>query len=141
MSLRRRAVASTSALFLSVGGMLGVAAPTATAGEHDGSCELLELCLFYNSDLAGAKHDFRSRVPDFGPFPFLGSGGGSGLTVKNNAASARNFDGYFTARIYYYSGYSGPADDVRPQAWRNLADTYNDNASMNWCYQQPLVCG
>ncbi|MBB5788241.1 peptidase inhibitor family I36 protein [Jiangella mangrovi] len=117
------------------------AAPAASSAEHDGGCQGLELCLFYNSGQRGASHDFRYKVPDFGPYAFLGSSAGAGQSVKNHAASAWNLDGYFTARIYFNSGYAGPADDVTPLTRRNLGDTYNDNASFNWCHKQPLVCG
>lgn len=140
MTLIRRATAAVAATILSSALLTGLA-PAASAGEHDGGCDGLELCLYYNSGQAGAMHDFRYRISDFAPYRFLGSGNGSGLSVKNNAASARNRDGYFTARVYFNSGYAGPADDVAPLTARNLGDTYNDNASFNWCHKQPLVCG
>lgn len=139
MGLRRIAAAATAAAALSSSILLGGSGP-ASAAEHNSSCEVVEICFYYNSNLVGAKHDFRFRVPDFGPYTFLAPGAGAGVVVKNNAASARSYDGYFTARVYYNSNYSGPADDVAPLTWRNLADTYNDNASMNWCHNQPLEC-
>lgn len=137
--IRRLAAAAAATILTSV--LVTGVTPPASASEHDGGCHSLELCLYYNSGQAGALHDFRYRVSDFAPYRFLGSGKGSGVTVKNNAASASNRDGYFTARVYFNSGYAGPADDVPPLAKRNLGDTYNDNASFNWCHQQPLVCG
>lgn len=140
MSLRTRVAAAVVATILA-SSLLTALAPAASAGAHDGRCDGLELCLFYNSGQRGASHDFRYRVADFAPYDFLGNGKGAGQSVKNRAASARNLDGYFTARIYFNSGYAGPADDVPPLADRNLGDTYNDNASFNWCHRQPLVCG
>ncbi|WP_203453536.1 peptidase inhibitor family I36 protein [Jiangella aurantiaca] len=137
--IRRLAAAAAATILTSV--LVAGASPTASAAEHDGACQGLELCLYYNSGQAGALHDFRYRVSDFAPYRFLGTGTGAGSPVKNNAASAANRDGYFTARVYFNSGYAGPADDVPPLSARNLGDTYNDNASFNWCHQQPLVCG
>lgn len=142
MTFRRRVVAALATLTMSSSLLTGLA-PAASAGEHDGNCEGLELCFYYNSNLGGADHDFRYKIADLGPYRFLAPGSGAGLSVKNNAASARNRDGYFTARIYFNSGYAGPADDVPPLTWRNLGDTFNDNASFNWCHKQPLrlMCG
>lgn len=141
MTVRRRAAAGVAALLTSLALVAGFAPPAAASVAHNGVCEGLELCFFYNSNRGGAKHDFRYKVSDLAPYRFIAPGAGAGTPVKNNAASARNRDGYFTARVYYNSGYAGPADDVRPLTWRNLADTYNDNASFNWCHRQPLVCG
>lgn len=136
----RRLVAAVAAVVLSSSLLTGLA-PAASAGEHDGRCDGLELCLYYNSGQRGASHDFRYKVTSFGSFVFLGHGDGAGRAVKNHAASAWNRDGYFTARVYFNSGYAGPADDVAPLTERNLGDTYNDNASFNWCHRRPLVCG
>lgn len=141
MTLKRHLSRISAALTVSGVLLAGAATSPASAAEHDGGCEGLELCFYYNSDLGGANHDFRYRVPDLARYAYIAPGKGAGLGVKNNAASVNNRDGYFTARVYFNSGYAGPADDVPPLTWRNLGDTYNDNASFNWCHKKPLVCG
>lgn len=115
---------------------------SASAAEHDGSCNSYEVCLFYNSYYGGAKRDFARNVANFAPYRYFSPGAGAGQPVKNNAASAYNYDAGSTARIYYNSYYAGPADDLRPRTGRQrLGDTYNDNASMRWCFGQTWTCG
>lgn len=126
MRLRRTitTIAATAAL-------LGVASP-ALATERNGSCERGELCLHYNSNLAGSFTDFYYKVPNFGTYKFLTPGSGQGQYVKNNAASARNKAWWCTARIYYNSSYVGIYDDVAAGQSRNLFNTKNENASFSW---------
>ena len=138
----------TARLRASLAGIAAVTALTiglpssAPAAEHDGICNSYEICLFYNSYYGGAKRDFARNVPDFAPYRYFSPGAGAGQTVKNNAASAYNYDYGSTARIYYNSNYAGPADDIRPRSGRQrLGDTYNDNASMRWCFGQTWTCG
>ena len=120
---------------------IGVPA-TASAAEHDGGCDSYEICLFYNSNYGGAKRDFARNVPNFASYRYFSPGNGAGQIVKNNAAAAYNYDHGSTARIYYNSNYAGPADDIRPRSGRQqLGDTYNDNASMRWCFGQSWTCG
>jgi hypothetical protein len=52
--------------------------------------------------------------------------------VKNNAASACNFDDVNTARIHFNSGWAGAVDDIPLLTCRNLTNTYNENASLSW---------
>lgn len=131
------AVGTVAAVALSVG-----LPASSSAAEHDGVCNSYEICLFYNSSYAGAKHDFARNVPDFAPYRYFSPGAGAGQGVKNNAASAYNYDASSTARIYYNSNYAGPADDIRPRSGRQqLGNTYNDNASMRWCFGQTWTCG
>lgn len=99
---------------------------------RNGVCENLEFCLYYNSNYAGSVSDFGERVSDFAPYVFKGPGAGQGQTVKNNAASACNQTGRYTARVYYNSGYKGVYDDIPPRSCRNLSKTYNENASFQW---------
>ena len=139
MTVKRRVGAVVAALTM-CGSLVAGLAPSAAAAEHDSVCNSFEICFYYNSNLGGAKHDYRYRISNFAGYNFLSPGAGAGQPVKNNAASARNYDGYFTARVYFNSGWSGPADDVNILSWRNLGDTYNDNASYAWCHQVPLQC-
>lgn len=120
---------ASSAPLVSAGGVASAATP---ACDPPTSTNLGEFCLYYNSYLGGSLRDFDTAVSDFAGYTFRTPGAGYGQAVKNNAASAWNRDPFATVRVYYNRNYMGPADDVRPKAWRNLADTKNDNASFRW---------
>ncbi|MBB4911653.1 peptidase inhibitor family I36 protein [Actinophytocola algeriensis] len=103
-----------------------------TMAARDGKCDNLEFCLYYNSELGGSVSDFDQRVSDFANYVFKGPGAGQGQSVKNNAASACNKTGRYTARVYYNSNYKGVYDDIPPYTCYNLTRTYNENASFQW---------
>lgn len=126
--------APVAAAALAVTAFSGVAGAdtVGTMAARDGKCDNLEFCLYYNSTLGGSVSDFDQRVSDFAPYVFKGPGAGQGQTVKNNAASACNNTGRYTARVYYNSNYRGVYDDVSPRSCRNLTRTYNENASFQW---------
>lgn len=108
------------------------AADVSAAAARDGHCDNLEFCLYYNSELGGSVSDFDERIPDFANYVFKGPGAGQGQSVKNNAASACNETGRYTARVYYNSNYKGVYDDIPPFSCRNLSKVYNQNASFQW---------
>jgi hypothetical protein len=116
------------------------AAPAPPASEigvqytsYNGRCEVGEVCLYYNSNCQGSFADFGGWVDNFSGYVFLSSGAGKDDPVKNNAASARNLDTTWTARIWFNSNQSGTYDNIGPSAGcRNLVNTYNDNASLSW---------
>jgi len=103
-----------------------------TASARDGRCDNLEFCLYYNSNYQGSVSDHDEQVADLAPYVFKGPGAGRGQTVKNNAASACNNMGRYTARVYYNSNFQGAYDDIDPRSCRNLSRTYNENASWRW---------
>ncbi len=131
MGLRKR-IAAASAVLVTAGAAVGLAAPTAQAETR---CSTLYLCLYYNSNQQGSFRVFVTNTPDFAGYTFTGDGAGYGQAVKNNAASATN--GFPTssgrsARIFYNSNYGGVYDNVGPSSARNLSNTYNENASFHW---------
>ncbi|MBD0844592.1 hypothetical protein [Streptomyces sp. TRM68416] len=104
--------------------------------------------LYYNSNNKGAYRDFGYAVGNFGAVEIYGSGtvaykfcntgaAGSGQGVKNNAASARNLHTSYGACVYYNSWFNGAKDSLPPATplptSKNLVNTYNDNASFQWC--------
>ncbi|MTD53301.1 peptidase inhibitor family I36 protein [Amycolatopsis pithecellobii] len=100
---------------------------------YNGVCEVGEVCLYYNSNCQGSFADFGGWVDDFAGYTFRSSGAGKGQPVKNNAASARNRDGDWTARIWFNSGQKGSYDNIAPSTpCQNLQNTYNENASLSW---------
>jgi len=134
-----------------------MSAGPASAAPQDGVCNasaysldpIGEICLYYNSGLAGSRFDWafpQANITNFATYPasaraplpgtsiqFLTSGlAGYGQTVKNNAASA--YDRYYGASVYVYfnSGFSGTSDFVGSLTSRNLSNTYNENASLRW---------
>jgi hypothetical protein len=110
-------------------GLVGLAAP---ANASTNTCDPSHFCLFYNSNIQNAYYPFWDKVANFDGYYFQGAGAGAGLPVKNNAASAQNLQTGLVARVYYNSNYSGVYDNVQPTSWRNLSNTYNENASFAW---------
>ena len=127
-TLALAAVGACAALLLTDG--------PALAAEYNGTCEEGsgngELCLYYNSNWAGAKADFRDKKPDLAGYTFKAPGAGAGQAVKNNAASAQNWDHTRTAVVFFNSNYQGTYDNVWTWTAVNLSNTYNDNASFKW---------
>ncbi len=123
-----------------VAGALLLSAATvasAQAASHDGTCNGQyggngELCLYYNSNQAGAIHDFAADVSNFAGYTFIGPGAGAGTGVKNNAASVTNKNGLRSATVYYNSNYVGASDYVAAWTSMNLSATYNNNASFRF---------
>jgi surface antigen len=126
-------VAVGAALAIGAG---GVTALPAQAAARDGACESGEFCYFYLINLGGAASDFTTSVGDYGINPstcyvFKGSGLGSGMCIKNNAASAVN-NASVPVTVYYNSNYDGHilSQVIAPGASANLAGSLmNNNAS------------
>ncbi|MEV0176572.1 peptidase inhibitor family I36 protein [Streptomyces sp. NPDC050803] len=122
--------------------MVGIAAPPAHAGTagYNLCAEATSLwtnrmCLFYNSDQQGSFAAFTRSVSDLEPWIFGHQGttnAGQGEPVKNNAASAAN-PGSPCWRVYYNSNYAGPNDYIGGHTYRQLVNTYNENASVLVC--------
>ncbi|MCT2587020.1 peptidase inhibitor family I36 protein [Actinophytocola gossypii] len=132
---KRRIVAVAAMIATALVGLF--ATPAAAArhpmmGPYDGICDNYEICLYYNSNWQGSVADFASSVPDFAGKVFKGPGAGKGQGVKNNAASACNYNPNYVAVVYFNSWYSGRADVIPPGECENLLITYNENASVKW---------
>lgn len=108
-----------------------LASPAHAAGQ-DGAIDNNEFIFFYNSSQAGSISDFATNKADLAGYTFLKSGlSGYGQAVKNNSASVRNLRAS-VARVYFSSNYVGVYDEVAAESSRNLANTYNENASFRW---------
>ncbi|MGW9212279.1 peptidase inhibitor family I36 protein [Embleya sp. NPDC055664] len=115
-------------------------APSAQAAPPSPRCLLhgsatRAFCYFYNSNqqggVAGWDLTYADGVGNLAGYEFA-LGAGTGLPVKNNAASATyqvagSCTGY--ALSYYLSNYAGPADFIFACTGENLVETYNQNAS------------
>ncbi|MFJ8012726.1 peptidase inhibitor family I36 protein [Streptomyces sp. NPDC096339] len=121
MKLKRAlAVAAVTA-----GITFGMSAPASAA-----SCPAGWFCLYYNSNLGGAKYQFYWDQIDLYNKTFDNTGAGAGQIVKNNAASAHNNSVTDFAKVYYNSNFSGPYDFFSWRESGNLVNTYNENASV-----------
>lgn len=137
----RRMLAATAAVGVALTVSLA-AVPTAFAAEGDGNCTSndvggADLCLYYNSNLSGARFNDPYTDNYAGRVFVAWSGGsaGAGQLVKNNAASARNYDATFTAIVWFNSNQAGPNEAVAPLTWLNLDSTLkNNNASQSWVW-------
>ncbi len=124
------AVAATAAVSLPTPAFAwsGTIIPSETGSVR---CDRGRMCLFYNSNQQGAKKSFGGKVHNFIDYRFEGPGAGSGLTVKNNAASITNgTDNWVT--VYFNSNYAGNRDWVHPYSYGRLRYTYNNNASFDY---------
>ncbi|WP_330459432.1 peptidase inhibitor family I36 protein [Streptomyces sp. NBC_00820] len=106
--------------------------PAGAATAAASACAFPYLCLWYNSNEQGAYTLFFDAVPDFAGYSFDGAGAGQWQPVKNNAASATNWQTEIKARIYFNSNYGGVYDTIPESSSANLVKTYNENASFNW---------
>jgi hypothetical protein len=153
----RPLVKTLSASAAAVAGLLMVTASPAQASSNDDANVLLacqsydtgfKFKLYYNSNTAGAYRDFGYAVGNFDSVPLVasdpvalkfcsGTGAGAGQRVKNNAASAHNRHTSYGACVYYNSWFNGAKDTLQPATpvpvSRNLVNTYNENASFQWC--------
>jgi hypothetical protein len=132
------AAAATTGIALTVG---LTAVPSAFAAEGDGNCVTNDagaggdLCLYYNSNLAGARFNdpYTDNYAGWVFKAWSGGDAGAGQAVKNNAASVRNYDPYVTGVVYYNSNQAGPSESISPSSWVNLNSTLkNENASQGW---------
>ncbi|WP_370106731.1 hypothetical protein [Streptacidiphilus sp. BW17] len=105
------------------------------------------LCLFYNSNLAGAHvgiyglvNNYDVDVPDCQSegcptYEYLTSGSGELQNVKNNSASVYNENSSSVYQVFYNSNEAGSSDLWDPEGYGtfygNLVNTYNENASQD----------
>ncbi|THA47086.1 peptidase inhibitor family I36 protein [Streptomyces sp. A1136] len=113
-------------LAAAVGMTLGAVVPA-----QADACPSGLFCLYYNSNIQGANANYNWSDSDLAGDTFMPlSGAGAGEPVKNNAASAKNYQVNAYVRVYYNSGYSGPYDQFSPGQSKNLVNTRNENASL-----------
>jgi hypothetical protein len=115
--------------------LVAVMAPSAAsaATPRNGICEGGEICFYRGPNLTGSLSDFTGSLANYGStqpscYEFRSTGTGQGQCMKNNARSAWNRSSR-TVRVYYNSNYGGTHDDVPAGTWRNLNNTYLNNAS------------
>jgi hypothetical protein len=138
MMIRRvLAAAATAGIALSIG---LTAVPSAFAAEGDGNCVTNDagaggdLCLYYNSNLAGARFNdpYTDNYAGWVFKAWSGGDAGAGQDVKNNAASVHNYS-TVTGDIYYNSNQQGAVQKIAGNSSANLNSTLkNENASQGW---------
>lgn len=120
--------------------MLGVLLATPASASGSGNCSGIDACLYFNSNLAGAKYgDPRGNTRSVENYSgYFGGGNGAGVPVKNNAASVRNLNINYYVKIYYNSNYGGPSQMIPAGKWQNLNATLkNNNASQCFDFYNP----
>ena len=151
-----RTLLKTLAVTSAAGLALFAAAPAEASSADDDNVLLacqsydtgFKFKLYYNSNTQGAYRDFGYAVGNFDSVPLVasdpvaltfcsGTGAGAGQRVKNNAASAHNRHTSYGACVYFNSWFNGAKDSLPPAVptpvSRNLVNTYNENASFQWC--------
>lgn len=105
--------------------------------------------IWYNSGQSGSYRNIGYSVYDFNalrpgdgaayPLRFCTKNGasapwpGSGLKIKNNAASGENSHYKYMAEVCFNSGYKGVRDKMAPyQHISQFRYVYNENASFRW---------
>jgi hypothetical protein len=137
----------TAALAATAGIVAGSAVALAGPARADGTaaCGGNQVCLYYDSGQNGAHIGFFWNVSDYDNdaenngayWTFPDDGDGAGQPVKNNVASARNYDAACRVRIYYNENYNAsgaaPYQDLSPGNFGNLSKAMTDNnASHKW---------
>ncbi|MFC1416622.1 hypothetical protein [Streptacidiphilus cavernicola] len=147
----RLVVAAACALPLTLVGTSAAHADPAVTTKTS-PCQAWEVgaCLFYNSNGAGATYGFGINVPDLSGYSYscgagnecrvnyvFSGGAGSGVSVKNNAASVSNGYEAQEVTVFYNSNFSGPRQDIDPTMKAvNLNSTLkNEDASL---YAAPI---
>ncbi|MER5542994.1 hypothetical protein ABT072_11230 [Streptomyces sp. NPDC002589] len=152
----RRGIAAVAGLVAAV----GVASPAAAVNDTDNlyspeACKRPGISKFkfhihFNSGQNGSYRNIGYSIYDFDdapdgvvgvttPLRFCEVNGasapwpGSGLKVKNNAASGENEHYKYWARVYFNSGYKGAQDVMAPyQHVDTFRNVHNNNASFKW---------
>ncbi|MFF1412530.1 hypothetical protein ACFVX6_22620 [Streptomyces sp. NPDC058289] len=149
---------SLSAVFALVVAALFMSAAPSSANSADGTIYKcgrygnFPLCIYYYANAKGSKTGIFGKVHNYAANPYACSSqgclpyrfeegstlGGYGTLLKNHAEFVYNYNDTST-RVYYNSGWSGPADQWDPYGWGtyfgNLNYTFNNNAS------QDRLCG
>ncbi|MFJ3642432.1 peptidase inhibitor family I36 protein [Streptomyces sp. NPDC090108] len=115
---------------------LAFATPASASSPKNGSCEIIEVCYYYNSDYAGSMIDYEGDEYSHHDDHFISSGAGQGQVVGNNAASVYCNDGpLFSCTTYFNSGYAGDSYTILGGKRANLpAWLKNNNASSSLWY-------
>ena len=138
MMLRKTlAAVATAGIALTIG---LAAVPAASAAEGDGNCVTNDanaggdLCLYYNSNEAGARFNdpYTDNYAGWVFKAWSGGDAGAGQVVKNNAASVHNYSPVI-GDIYFNSNQAGPKQQIAGNTSANLNSTLkNENASQGW---------
>ncbi|GAA1991000.1 hypothetical protein [Kitasatospora viridis] len=107
---------------------------TANCNDTDGGGG--DACLYYNSNLGGAR-DADPNANNYGTTytfkAYYGGTNGAGQYVKNNAASVYNSTSCFDLHIWFNSNQAGAMQTIGDNDWANLNATLkNNNASQSW---------
>ncbi|MEV5374854.1 hypothetical protein B7P34_10680 [Streptosporangium nondiastaticum] len=135
MRFKRLAVAGAIAIATAGSGLLATTPASASAEQFAESCSTGYACLFYHPDYTGAIYKQWDDDPNYGNNHFVTSSStrgssGSGLVVRNNAASVDNWDFNNAITIYYSPNYQGVHQRIAAGGAANLNSSLrNDNAS------------
>lgn len=124
-------IMSTAAAIAAATLTLSLLPVPAFAAGQDGVENAGELVFFYNSSLGGSFADIAKKKSDLSCCTFITAGNGHGQSVKNNAASVKNWNTR-KARVFYNSDYAGIYDTIDPLTAAALVNTYNNDASFKW---------
>jgi hypothetical protein len=115
----------------------------AFAVDNTANCDAIfdgggDACLYYNSNLAGAR-DADPNTNNYGTTytfkAYYGGSNGAGQLVWNNAASVYNETSCYDLHIWYNSNQAGAMQTIGKSDWANLNATLkNNNASQSWTY-------
>ncbi|MCF3100110.1 peptidase inhibitor family I36 protein [Streptomyces roseoverticillatus] len=135
MRFKRLAVAGAIALATAGSGLLATSPASASTDRFAESCSSGYACLFYHPNYTGAIYKQYYSDANYGDDYFVTSsstrgGSGSGLVVRNNAASVDNWDFNNAITIYYSPNYAGVHQRIAAGGQANLIPALrNDNAS------------
>ncbi|MET9413396.1 peptidase inhibitor family I36 protein [Streptomyces klenkii] len=136
MRFKRLAVAGAIAVAAAGSGLLAATTPaSASTDRFAESCSSGYACLFYHPNYTGAIYKQYNNDANYGNNHFVTSSStrgdsGSGLVVRNNAASVDNWDFSNAITIYYSPNYTGVHQRIAAGGAANLIPALrNNNAS------------
>ncbi|MEU1818041.1 peptidase inhibitor family I36 protein [Streptomyces roseifaciens] len=135
MRFKRLAVAGAIAVATAGSGLLATSPASAATDQFAEACSTGYACLFYHQNYTGAIYKQYSNDANYGNNHFVTStstrgSSGSGLAVRNNAASVDNWDFDNAITIYYSPNYAGAHQRIAAGGQANLIPSLrNNNAS------------
>ncbi|WP_162257853.1 peptidase inhibitor family I36 protein [Kitasatospora sp. Root107] len=111
---------ASSAVVATVGAaaLVGVlAGPAAAGGSHPGTCQMYDVCYFWDDNLTGSQAGVWGQVADVANpwLTFQTAGGGQGQGLSNNAGSISNLDYQLCQTIYEDENFGGRTNSI----WKN----------------------
>jgi hypothetical protein len=106
MARSTRSIIAAAGAFLLAAAFFVASAPSASAADQDGYCNIDEWCGYRAIDFAGGIWDTHYAVGNFMGFTYV-KGCSSGCGVNDTVSSMKNQDDVYSVRVYDYAWGAG----------------------------------